>query len=243
MGEYGLNLSLLYFGPGGWGGVLLTGAVMTLAVSVSAFLLGIVLGTAAALAKLSRHRFLRSIGIIYTTVIRGIPELLVIYLFFFGTSSLIMAIAKAAFGYAGYIEVDAFAVAVLALGLISGAYSTEVIRGGIASVPKGQMEAATALGLRRWVIWLRILLPQAMRFALPGLANVWQLTLKDTALISVTGLAEIMRTAFVAAGATREPFLFYAAAALLYLLLTWGSSRFFSKAETTANRGFAARAK
>lgn len=223
--------------------MLLAGALMTLAVSLSAFLLGIALGTAAALAKLSRHRLLRCIGIAYTTVIRGIPELLVIYLFFFGTSSLIMAVVRAAFGYDGYIEVNAFTVAVLALGLISGAYSTEVIRGGIASVSKGQMEAAAALGLRRWMIWLRILLPQAMRYALPGLANVWQLTLKDTALISVTGLAEIMRTAFVAAGATREPFLFYAAAAMLYLLLTWGSSRFFSKAEASANRGFAARSK
>ena len=214
--------------------MLLAGALMTLAVSLSAFLLGIALGTAAALAKLSRHRLLRCIGIAYTTVIRGIPELPVIYLFFFGTSSLIMAVVRAAFGYDGYIEVNAFTVAVLALGLISGAYSTEVIRGGIASVSKGQMEAAAALGLRRWMIWLRILLPQAMRYALPGLANVWQLTLKDTALISVTGLAE---------GATREPFLFYAAAAMLYLLLTWGSSRFFSKAEASANRGFAARSK
>jgi octopine/nopaline transport system permease protein len=232
-----MTLSLLSFGQGGWGGMLLIGALMTIAVATGAFVAGLVFGALSALAARSKRLPLLSLSLAYTTVVRGIPELLIIYLFFFGSGSIVMAIARRAFGYEGYIEVNAFTIGVVAVGAISGAYSSEVIRGAIASVPQGQLEAAVALGLRRWLVITRILFPQALRIALPGLNNVWQLTLKDTALISVTGLAEIMRSANIAAGVTREPFTFYVAAAVVYLLITWGSSRLFMRAEAVTNHG------
>jgi octopine/nopaline transport system permease protein len=229
-------LELLSLGDTGWGDELLRGALMTVAVSVGAFALGQIFGVLGALAKLSGKRPLAFLADFYTTVVRGIPELLVIYLLFFGSSSAIMAVAGL-FGYTGYLEVNAFAVGVLAVGLIAGAYSTEVIRGAIAAVPRGQIEAGRAMGMNRRLVFFRILLPQTLRFALPGLGNVWQLTLKDTALISVTALAELMRMSNLAAGSTRNPFLFYSAAAVLYLLMTSVSTYAFERAERHANRG------
>jgi octopine/nopaline transport system permease protein len=141
------------------------------------------------------------------------------------------------FGYHGYIEVHAFAIGTVAIGLVSGAYSTEVIRGAVLAVPRGEIEAARAFGMGRALLFRRIMVPQVARFALPGLGNVWQLTLKDTALISVTGLVEIMRQAHIAAGSTRQPFTFYAVAAVLYLVLTTFSNYGFQRAEKWASRG------
>ncbi|HYH19395.1 MAG TPA: ABC transporter permease subunit [Azospirillum sp.] len=229
-------LDLLAFGSSGWGDELLGGAAMTLAVAVASFLLGLVFGSAGAAAKLSYSLFLRGVAEVYTTVVRGIPELLVIYLLFFGGGNMLQAVAGV-FGYEGFIQPNAFTVGVVAVGLISGAYSTEVIRGAVQSVPFGQIEAARACGMGRWLILVRILAPQTLRFALPGLGNVWQLTLKDTSLISVTALAEIMRMAHIASGSTRQPFLFYGTAAVLYLLLTTLSTLVFERAERHAMRG------
>jgi octopine/nopaline transport system permease protein len=229
-------LDLLIWGDAGWGDEMARAAVMTLLVSLCALLLGIVIGSFGAAAKLSVIAPLRWIAEVYTTLVRGIPELLVIYLLFFGGSGALMVVAGM-FGYDGYIEINAFTTGAVAIGLISGAYSTEVIRGAIQAVPKGQIEAAEALGMSRWLLRRRIMLPQVARFALPGLGNVWQFTLKDSALISVTGLVEIMRQAHIAAGSTREPFLFFTVAALLYLLLTSFSNAGFRRAEAWAGRG------
>jgi octopine/nopaline transport system permease protein len=148
-----------------------------------------------------------------------------------------MSVARSLFGYGEYIELPVFLVAALAVGIISGAYSTEVIRGAFLVVPKGQIEAAKSVGMNRFIIFYRVLVPQVLRYALPGLGNVWQLTLKDTALIMVTGLVEIMRQAHIAAGSTYAPFTFYLSAALLYLLLTTVSSRVLNSAEIWANKG------
>ncbi len=229
-------LELLSFGETGWGDQLLQGAAMTLAVAVSAFLLGLAFGSLGAAAKLGGNLALRGVAEVYTTVVRGVPELLVIYLLFFGGSGMVTAVAGV-FGYTGFVEINAFTVGVVAVGLISGAYSTEVIRGAVQAVPFGQIEAARACGMGRWLILRRILAPLAARHALPGLGNVWQLTLKDTSLISVTALAEIMRVAHMAAGSTREPFVFYTAAAALYLALTTLSTIVFDRAERRAMRG------
>jgi len=198
--------------------------------------LGLVFGTLAATAKLSDLLPLQAVAGSYTTVVRGVPELLVIYLLFFGGNQAVMFVAGM-FGYDGYIELHAFTIGMFAVGIISGAYSTEVIRGAVLSVPRGELEAAYAIGMSRWLVFRRILAPQVARFALPGLGNVWQLTLKDTALISVTGLVEIMRQAHVAAGSTRQPFTFYAVAVVLYLILTSFSNYGFQRAEAWANRG------
>jgi octopine/nopaline transport system permease protein len=229
-------IELLGFGEHGWGGQLLQGTAMTLAVALCAFGLGLGFGLVAATAKLGGHAVARRAADAYTTVVRGVPELLVIYLLFFGSGKVLAAIAGM-FGYGGYIEINAFTVGALAVGLISGSYSTEVLRGAIQAVPSGQIEAGRALGMTRPLILRRILVPQTLRYALPGLGNVWQLTLKDTALISVTALEELMRKASVAAGSTRSPFVFYGAAAVLYLVLTSASTFAFHRAERRANRG------
>ena len=229
-------MEILGFGDTGWGDEMLRAALTTIAVSISAMLLGLVLGTLGAAAKLSGSLPLQALAGTYTTVVRGIPELLVIYLLFFGGNRSIMFVAGM-FGYDGYIELNAFTIGTVAVGIVSGAYSTEVIRGAILAVPKGELEAARAIGMHRSLVLRRILAPQTARFALPGLGNVWQLTLKDTSLISVTGLVEIMRQAHIAAGSTREPFTFYVVAACLYLAITTCSNWGFQRAEAHANRG------
>jgi octopine/nopaline transport system permease protein len=229
-------MELLSFGDAGWGDEMLRAALMTLAVSVSSVLLGLVFGTLGAAAKLSVIPPLRWLAEGYTTIARGVPELLIIYLLFFGGSGAVMFVAGL-FGYHGYIELNAFTIGTFAIGAISGAYSTEVIRGAVLAVPPGQLEAAKAIGMARGLMFRRIMFPQVARYALPGLGNVWQFTLKDTALISVTGLVELMRQAHVAAGSTRQPFTFYLVAAALYLLLTTFSNYGFQRAEGWANRG------
>ena len=229
-------MELLSLGDQGWGDEMLRGALMTLAVSLSSMALGLVFGTLGAAAKLSAVAPARWFAEGYTTVVRGVPELLVIYLLFFGGNGAVMFIAGI-FGYGGYIELNAFTIGTFAVGVVSGAYSTEVIRGAVLAVPKGQIEAAQAIGMSRLLLFRRIMLPQVARFALPGLGNVWQLTLKDTSLISVTGLVEIMRQAHIAAGSSRQPFTFYLVAACLYLLLTTFSNYGFRRAEGWASRG------
>jgi octopine/nopaline transport system permease protein len=229
-------LELLQFGDTGWGDEMLRGALMTLAVSLSSMALGLAFGTLGAAAKLSPLPPARWLAEGYTTVVRGIPELLVIYLLFFGGNGAVMFLAGM-FGYHGYVELNAFTIGTFAVGVVSGAYSTEVIRGAVLSVPRGEIEAARAIGMHRLLLFRRIMLPQVARFALPGLGNVWQLTLKDTSLISVTGLVEIMRQAHIAAGSTRQPFTFYFVAACLYLLLTTFSTYGFRRAEAWASRG------
>jgi octopine/nopaline transport system permease protein len=229
-------MELLSFGDAGWGDEMLRATLMTLAVSVASVALGLVFGTLGAAAKLSVMPPLRWLAEGYTTIARGVPELLIIYLLFFGGSGAVMFVARL-FGYDGYIELNAFTIGTLAIGAISGAYSTEVIRGAVLAVPAGQIEAAKAIGMARGLMFRRILFPQVARYALPGLGNVWQFTLKDTALISVTGLVEIMRQAWIAAGSTRQPFTFYVVAAALYLVLTTFSNYGFQRAEDWANRG------
>jgi octopine/nopaline transport system permease protein len=230
-------IGLLAFGDTGWGDEMLKGALMTVLVSISAMAIGLVVSVFGTMSKLSSNGFIRGIGNTYTTIVRGIPELLVIYLLYFGLNNAVMGVAKGVFGYNQYIELPVFLVAALAVGLISGAYSTEVIRGAFLAVPKGQIEAAKSVGMNRFLIFHRVLVPQVLRYALPGLGNVWQLTLKDTALIMVTGLVEIMRQAHIGAGSTHEPFVFYITAALLYLVLNTISSYALNGAENWANKG------
>jgi octopine/nopaline transport system permease protein len=150
---------------------------------------------------------------------------------------MLMFIARA-FGYMGYVEINAFLTGMTAVGIISGAYSTEVFRGAALALPKGEIEAAKAIGMRPWLVFQRIMVPQILRLALPGLGNVWVSSLKETALISVTGLTEIMRQATICAGSTKEPLLFFLIAAGLYLFLVSFSIQVFRKAEIWTSRGF-----
>ncbi len=145
-------------------------------------------------------------------------------------------------GDRGFIGINAFFTGALAVGVVSGAYQAEVFRGAYMAIPRGELEAARSVGMSGWTMFRRIVAPQVLRFAIPGLGNVWQLTLKDSALISVTGLAELMRTSQVAAGSTRQYFLFYIVGGVLYLLLTSFSDRVFNSAERRANRSMPAAA-
>ena len=230
-------MELLTFGDTGWGDELFRATLMTIAVSITAMLIGFSFAAIFTPLKLSKFKFLNLIANIYTTVIRGVPELLVIYLFFFGGSGAIMFVASM-FGYNDYIEINAFVTGSFAIGIISGAYSTEVFRGAIQSIDKGQFEAAKVLGFSKFKQFYKIVLPQMLRLAIPNLSNVWQITLKDTSLISVTGLVEIMRQSYIAAGSTRDPLFFYSFAAVLYLLLTFISMKLINKLEVKYSRGY-----
>ncbi len=230
-------MELLAFGDTGWGDELFRATLMTIAVSITAMLIGFSFAAIFTPLKLSKFKSLNLIANIYTTVIRGVPELLVIYLFFFGGSGAIMFVASM-FGYNDYIEINAFVTGSFAIGIISGAYSTEVFRGAIQSIDKGQFEAAKVLGFSKFKQFYKIVLPQMLRLAIPNLSNVWQITLKDTSLISVTGLVEIMRQSYIAAGSTRDPLFFYSFAAVLYLLLTFISMKLINKLEVKYSRGY-----
>ena len=230
-------MELLYFGDNGWGDELFIATLMTVAVSITAMLIGFLFALIFTPLKLSKYKILNLIGNFYTTVIRGVPELLVIYLFFFGGSGAVMYVASI-FGYFEYIEINAFITGSFAIGIISGAYSTEVFRGAIQSIDKGQFEASKVLGFNKYIHFFKVIMPQMLRLALPNLSNVWQITLKDTSLISVTGLVEIMRQSYIAAGSTRDPLFFYSFAAVLYLLLTFLSMKLINRLEVKYSRGF-----
>ena len=230
-------MDLLAFGNTGWGDELFFATLMTIAVSITAMIIGFCFALIFTPLKLSKNKLLNFIGNSYTTIIRGVPELLVIYLLFFGGSGAVMYVASI-FGYNKYIEINAFITGSFAIGIISGAYSTEVFRGAIQSIDKGQFEASKVLGLKKPVHFFKVIMPQMLRLAIPNLSNVWQITLKDTSLISVTGLVEIMRQSYIAAGSTRDPLFFYSFAAVLYLLLTFLSMKLINKLETKYRRGY-----
>jgi polar amino acid transport system permease protein len=203
----------------GFGHLLLSGAWMTIQLALASLVIGLIIGLLGATAKLSHNRIARGIATTYTTVVRGVPELLLVLTIYFGGSQILMWIAGY-FGYDDYIEVGPFAAGVAALAIAFGAYATEVFRMAMLEIPKGQWESAQAIGMTRIQTFFRIILPQLWRFSLPGLGNLFQVLLKDTALVSVVGLNELMRQAAVGAANTKQPFDFYLAAAILYLGLT-----------------------
>ncbi|MGY4491921.1 ABC transporter permease subunit [Pseudomonas putida] len=228
-------LQMLSFGDTGWGMALLKAAAMTLLLTLAALLIGALVGSLVAAAKLSRQRSVRYLGDAYSILFRGIPELLVIYLFYFGGASVVSAINHW-FGGQGYVDVPPFLVGAIAVGLISASYQAEVYRGAFIAVAKGELEAALAIGMTRGMRIRRVLIPQIWRYALPGLGNVWQMSLKDSALISVIGLVELMRASQVAAGSTRQYFTFYIVGGVCYLILTGLSGRLFNIAENRVQR-------
>lgn len=210
---------LIGFGPNGWGAVLLAGMAMTILVAVGGFFCGALIGAAVAWAKLSRSLIAKIIADLYTTILRGVPDLLVIYLFYFGGSSALTMVGGV-FGAEGFIGVPSFITGVIALGVVSGAYQAEVMRGAYGALAKGELEAARSVGMHKWLMFRRIIIPQVLRYAIPGLGNVWQLILKQSALISVTGLIELLYVSKMASGSTRQPFVFYLTAGALYLAIT-----------------------
>lgn len=227
---------ILALAQGGWGSSLLVASGVTLVLSVLGFLLGAVFGALAAGGRLSSRGIPFWLANGYGTVFRGVPDLLTIYLLYYG-GSIALTRAGELLGSAGFIGLPTFATGVLALGIISGAYQGEVYRGAYQAVDRGQFEACKALGLSRFQTLRLVIVPQLMRHALPGLGNVWQLVLKDSALISVIGLVELMRQAQIGAGSTRQPFVFYIAAAILYFVIAAATASVFRYGEARAWRG------
>ena len=230
------TFELMGFGPQGWGTAMLTATGVTLAVAVCGFLIGAVVGSGVALAALSASLPARVLANAYTTTLRGIPDLLVIYLFYFGGSAALGAISGL-FGGQGFVGVPAFATGALAIGIVSGAYQAEVFRGAYTALARGEIEAAKAVGMDRLLMFRCIVAPQVLRYAIPGLGNVWQLVLKESALVSVTGLVELLRQSQIGAGSTRQPFTFFLPAAALYLVITSVSTIGFQRAEAYTLRG------
>jgi His/Glu/Gln/Arg/opine family amino acid ABC transporter permease subunit len=226
-----MTLDLYGFGP-----ALLAGTLMTIQLALCALALGLVLGLLGALAKTSHNTFLQWLGGTYSTIVRGVPELLWVLLIYFGTVNLMRELGTL-LGHPE-LELNAFAAGVIALGLCFGAYATEVFRGAILAIPRGHREAGQALGLSKGRIFWRIILPQMWRIALPGLGNLFMILMKDTALVSVIGLEEIMRRSQIAVSLSKEPFHFFLIAAFIYLSLTVLAMTAMHFLEQRASRGF-----
>ena len=206
---------------------LLEGAAVTLAVALSSLLVAAALGLLGALAKLSRSRVAQAVATTYTTLIRGVPDLVLMLLIFYGGQVAVNTVAPM-LGHEDYIDIDPFIAGVLTIGFIFGAYLTEAFRGAFLAVPPGQREAGLAYGMSPMQVLRRITLPQMLRHALPGLSNNWLVLIKSTAIVSVIGLSDLMTRGQQAAGNTREPFSFYLAVALIYLVFTTLSELGFS---------------
>ncbi len=211
------------------------GAVLTIEVAVLSLILAVVLGMLGAIAKISPYRWARGIATVYTTIIRGIPDLVLMMLIFFGGQILLnnslYSINETLNGWFSngddwvqylpdYIDVSPFVAGILTIGFIFGAYMAETFRGAIMAVDKGELEAAKAYGMSAVLSFRRILLPQMIRHALPGFGNNWLVLLKTTALVSIIGLEDMVRVSSLAAGSTKMPFTFYMTVSIVFLLFT-----------------------
>ncbi|MEH6641714.1 ABC transporter permease subunit [Vreelandella glaciei] len=223
-------------GLGDWAGPIFSGALTTVQIAVLAYAIGLLLGLLGAGAKLSPWAPLRGLATAYSTLIRAVPELLLILLLYYAGAQALDALL-AHLGMAGAVQITGFATAVGVLAFVQGAYMTEVFRGAILAIPRGQLEAADAFGFSRWARFHRIVLPGMLPNALPGMSNLWLILIKDTALISVIGFNELFFTIQQAAASSRAYFLFYAAAGVIYLLMTLSSTALFARLERHVRRG------
>lgn len=229
------TLALLAPSPPGWGGNLLRGLANSIQIALGAFGLGLLIGLLGAYGKLYGGPVVRDLLAVYTTIVRAVPELiLILILYYAATDALNQALVNAGFER---VQISGLAAGIGVLGIVQGAYATEVLRGAILAVPPGQIEAARAMGMPPLMLARRITLPAMLAFALPGLANLWLIATKDTALLAVVGFAELTLETRQAAGSTKHYFTFFMAAGALYLLVTLVSGRLFAWAERWARRG------
>ena len=218
------TLSKLSLGHSGWGDELFIGALMTVSLAVASLIIGLLIGGVLALCKIQPFITLRGFAHGLTLLFRGTPEFLVILVVFFGLDLLVNALLS-------FIAIDLkvstpkFWAGALGLGLIFGVYASEVFKGAYYAVPKGTLEASHALGLSKFQTTTQIHIPLMWSYALPGLMNLWLVLLKDTSLVAVIAFDELLRTAKVAGETEREPFIFFLAAGVLYLLMTWVSDQ------------------
>lgn len=227
---------LLAFGPDGWGDEILDGFLVTIQLALATLPFGLAIGFGIALAKNSPLRILRILGELYTTVFRGLPELLTLFIVYYGGQMLANRIA-AMWGATGF-QVSAFVSGMVALALVLGAFSSEVFLAALRGVPRGQAEAARSLGLSRFKTLRLVVAPQLWRLALPGLSNNWLVLLKDTSLVSVIALNDLMRQTFVVVGNTKKPLFFFLLACLIYLVASGISTWIALRLEARAGRGF-----
>lgn len=228
----------LLFGPDGWGMLLLKGAIVTIALALTTTPFGFGGGLLLAALKLSRWRVVRGLSEAYTTFFRGIPDLLALFIVYFGLQAVLDRLSQA-FGLSARLELSAFIAGVIALSVVVAAYSGEVWVAALQAVPTGQAEAARSLGLDRKRVFLLVVLPQLARVALPGLGNIWSVLLKDTSLISTLAVTDLLRAASEASKNTTRPILFYSAAGAVYLVFSLASGVGQAALERRANRGYA----
>ncbi len=215
--------TLLSWGTEGWADELAWGVFITVSLAVASLPLGLVVGFAVALAKRSEEPSLRLASNIFTTIFRGLPELLTLFLVYYGVPIAVQNLVRV-FNPAATVEVNSFVSGMVALGVVFSAFASEVFLSAFRAIPRGQYEGGYAVGLTSFQTMRLVVLPQLIRIALPGLANQWQVLVLNTALVSAIGLSDILRQAGIAARVTREPFLFFGVAALLYLCLSILSS-------------------
>jgi polar amino acid transport system permease protein len=226
---------ILALGPTGYGDELLWGAAMSVTIALLAYGLGLLIGIAGALGKLNGSTLTRSVLSGYTTLVRAVPELiLILILYYAGTATLNQLLERAGFEA---VAINGFVAAVLVLGFVQGAYATEVLRAAIQAIPVGQIEAAKAYGMSPWLIFRRITLPSMLPFAIPGMANLWLIVTKDTALIAVVGYTELALATRQAAGNTKLYLTFFLVAGLIYLTITLISQKGFTLLERRVRRG------
>lgn len=232
-----IDWSLLALNPPGWGGVLLRGLLSTMQIAVGGYLLGLVIGLFGAVGKLNGGPLMRDLLEIYTTVVRAVPELvLILILYYAGTDFLNKMLAL--FDYDA-VDISGLIAGIFVIGIVQGAYSTEVIRGAIKSIPPGQIEAARAYAIPPAKILRRITIPAMLPYAIPGLSNLWLIATKDTALLAVVGFSELTLVTRQAAGTTKHYMLFFLAAGALYLAITLISRFLIGILERRSRRGLA----
>jgi His/Glu/Gln/Arg/opine family amino acid ABC transporter permease subunit len=222
--------SLVRYAP-----LLASGALVTVALALLSLALATLLGALGAAGRLGGGRVGAAVVTVYTTIVRGIPDLVMLLLVYFGGQRLVNTVA-AGLGF-GATDLSPFLAGVLALGFIYGAYLTETFRGAWLTIPRGQLDAGRALGLHRFAVLRAIAIPQLLRFALPGYANVWQVLVKSTALVSVIGLQDVVGLANDAGKSAHQPFVFFAAVLGVYLAITWVSTTAFDRLERRQSRG------
>lgn len=240
MGWFEKYAALLAYGPTGWGDEILSGAWLTIRLALATLPVGLTIGFLVALAKRSNSRVLYGFAETFSTVFRGLPELLTIFIVYYGGQMLMQLVVRQFSDVS--VEANGFVAGILALGVVFAAYSSEVFAAAFNGIPKGQWEGAEAIGLHRWQTMRLVIMPQLLRLALPGLANLWLGLLKTTSLVSVIAMNDLIRMTSVAVGTTKEPFFFYLVACFLYLVISILSSFAIDALERWTNRGEGTRA-
>lgn len=229
-------LTLISFGENGWGDQIASGVLITISLALVSLPIGLVLGFLLALAKNSNEKSLLVAANIYTTIFRGLPELLTLFLVYYGAQISIQVAAKLILPDIS-ININSFVAGVVALSLVFSSYASEAFLSAFRGIPQGQYEGGSALGLSSWKVMSLIILPQLIRLSLPALSNLWLVLLKDTALVSVIGLEDTIRWTGIAARVSKEPFFFFSIACAIYLVLSIISSYGLHRIDLWSKRG------